>query len=177
MVNFNQGDNNKTGGFNRKDSGRPNFQKNNFGGGKSFGNRGPVTMYKAVCDQCKKACEVPFRPTEGKPVYCNDCFGKKRESSPSNFPRKDFGGNRQGDNRDQGFPKRDFNQGVQSKPSFSGNTGNDDTKKQLEMVNIKLDKLIRAIESMTIAKPVEIKPEKTVKKAVSSKVKKSSKKK
>ncbi|MEK6906521.1 MAG: CxxC-x17-CxxC domain-containing protein [Nanoarchaeota archaeon] len=30
--------------------------------------------HKAVCSKCKKDCEVPFKPTEGKPVYCRECF-------------------------------------------------------------------------------------------------------
>jgi len=32
-------------------------------------------MYSAVCDSCGKDCEVPFRPTGDRPVYCRDCFG------------------------------------------------------------------------------------------------------
>ena len=39
---------------------------------------GPREMKKAVCSECGKECEVPFKPTEGKPVYCKDCFMKKR---------------------------------------------------------------------------------------------------
>ncbi len=39
---------------------------------------GPREMHKAVCAECKKECEVPFKPTEGKPVYCQECFRKKR---------------------------------------------------------------------------------------------------
>jgi len=49
----------------------------NRGGGRRFGgggNFGPREMHKAVCSDCKKECEVPFKPTEGKPVYCRDCF-------------------------------------------------------------------------------------------------------
>jgi CxxC-x17-CxxC domain-containing protein len=41
-------------------------------------NRGPREMHKAVCSECGKECEVPFKPTEGKPVYCRECFAKKR---------------------------------------------------------------------------------------------------
>ena len=37
-----------------------------------------MTMYKAVCSECKKSCDVPFRPTGDKPVYCRDCFADKR---------------------------------------------------------------------------------------------------
>ena len=41
-------------------------------------NFGPREMHKAVCSECKKECEVPFKPTEGKPVYCRDCYAKKK---------------------------------------------------------------------------------------------------
>jgi len=33
-------------------------------------------MHKAVCADCGKECEVPFQPTEGRPVYCRDCYRK-----------------------------------------------------------------------------------------------------
>ena len=46
------------------------------GGGGGFG--GPREMHDAVCSECKQPCQVPFRPTEGKPVYCRDCFAKHR---------------------------------------------------------------------------------------------------
>jgi CxxC-x17-CxxC domain-containing protein len=35
-------------------------------------------MYKATCADCGKECEVPFRPTAGRPVYCRDCYRKHR---------------------------------------------------------------------------------------------------
>ena len=35
-------------------------------------------MFKATCSDCGNECEVPFEPTEGKPVRCNDCFRKNR---------------------------------------------------------------------------------------------------
>jgi len=47
----------------------------NFGGRQNFG---PRQMHKATCSECNQECEVPFKPTEGKPVYCRDCFAKKR---------------------------------------------------------------------------------------------------
>ena len=37
-------------------------------------------MHKAICSDCGAECEVPFKPTEGKPVYCDDCFKKKEKS-------------------------------------------------------------------------------------------------
>jgi len=33
-------------------------------------------MFSATCDNCGNNCEVPFRPTGDKPVYCSECFGK-----------------------------------------------------------------------------------------------------
>lgn len=41
-------------------------------------DRGPRKMYKAICADCGKECEVPFQPTEGRPVYCRDCYEKHR---------------------------------------------------------------------------------------------------
>ncbi len=43
---------------------------------------GPREMHKATCSECKKECEVPFKPTEGKPVFCRDCYNKR---SPRRF--------------------------------------------------------------------------------------------
>jgi len=52
-------------------------------------------MYPAVCDECGQDCEVPFKPTSGKPILCNNCFkGKDRSNSrrPSgrSFDRPNF---------------------------------------------------------------------------------------
>ena len=48
-----------------------------------FGNRGPRNFggqkHKAVCADCQQECEVPFKPTEGKPVYCRECYPKHKK--------------------------------------------------------------------------------------------------
>ncbi len=36
------------------------------------------TLYEAICADCSKVCEVPFRPVEGRAVYCKECFGKRK---------------------------------------------------------------------------------------------------
>lgn len=33
-------------------------------------------MHNAICNKCGKNCQVPFKPTGDKPIFCNDCFGK-----------------------------------------------------------------------------------------------------
>ena len=39
---------------------------------------GPRKMHKAVCAECGKECEVPFKPSGDRPVYCKECFRKRR---------------------------------------------------------------------------------------------------
>lgn len=43
----------------------------------AFGSR---EMHKAVCSSCGAECEVPFEPKADRPVYCRECFMKKRGS-------------------------------------------------------------------------------------------------
>ncbi|MGD0840505.1 MAG: zinc-ribbon domain containing protein [Candidatus Acidiferrales bacterium] len=33
---------------------------------------------KTTCSQCGKETTVPFRPTQGRPVYCRECFQQRR---------------------------------------------------------------------------------------------------
>ena len=54
--------------------------RRDFGG--SRGDRdfgGPREMHKATCSECGNECEVPFKPTEGKPVFCRECYRNKRK--------------------------------------------------------------------------------------------------
>ena len=61
--------------------GRMAFQEGGgrFGGGGGFGGR-PREMHKAVCAECQKECEVPFKPSGDRPVYCKECFSKRKDS-------------------------------------------------------------------------------------------------
>ena len=73
MGNFNPGDRGgRSGGA---------FERRGYS---DRGRRGPVEMHRAVCDNCRKNCEVPFRPTSGKPIFCNDCF----QSNPCSDSRR-----------------------------------------------------------------------------------------
>lgn len=56
-----------------------NYNRDNqSGGNRNFGkprfNNDRPDMHKATCASCGKICEVPFRPTGSKPVYCKDCY-------------------------------------------------------------------------------------------------------
>jgi CxxC-x17-CxxC domain-containing protein len=35
----------------------------------------------AVCSQCGKETTVPFRPTQGRPIFCRECFREKRHAA------------------------------------------------------------------------------------------------
>ncbi|HLC56942.1 MAG TPA: CxxC-x17-CxxC domain-containing protein [Candidatus Nanoarchaeia archaeon] len=37
-------------------------------------NFGPREMHKITCSDCGKEAEVPFKPVEGRKVYCRDCY-------------------------------------------------------------------------------------------------------
>jgi len=50
-----------------------------LGGGGSHPVR-PRTETQTTCSQCGKATTVPFRPTQGRPVLCRECFQQARRS-------------------------------------------------------------------------------------------------
>jgi len=57
------------------------FERRRFDNRRNRGfnfDRGPREMHKAICSECEQECEVPFKPTEGRPVFCRECFAKKR---------------------------------------------------------------------------------------------------
>ncbi len=80
------------------------FKRNNYSNrGRSFeGNRSsqgghgyrPATMYPAVCSNCGKACEVPFRPSGKQPVYCRDCYKARSDTDTRRPEEKNFSQNR-----------------------------------------------------------------------------------
>jgi len=153
----------REGGFGNRDGNRPAFGQKSWGQDRDR----PVTMHKATCAQCGSPCEVPFRPVEGRPIYCRDCFhGQKNTSESRNSDRPG---------------QRDFNNNKSfAKPDFGNNSGggnNGELKSQLETLNAKIDRLIQAVETLANPKPAaEVKTSETAQPVVPAKVKKSAKK-
>lgn len=114
--------------FGGRDSGRRDFQKKSWGE-RGAGNRENV-MHKAICSDCGKSCEVPFRPSGEKPVYCNECFGGKRGQSA------------------EGFVRKEFNNPSPARVNAESNRGNGDIKRQLEATNAKLERLIQSVDTL-----------------------------
>lgn len=88
-------------------------------------------MFEATCASCHEACEVPFRPSAGKPVYCRKCFaqagGDEGRSNRSFAPR------RQDDRRDS--------------RSHEHAPQHDEVRAQLEKINAKMDRLIELMSA------------------------------
>jgi len=101
MENYSKGRSDRGGfGGGRSDRG----DRGGFGGSRDrggFGGRdgGRPELFKATCAECGKVCEVPFRPTGERPVYCSDCFRNVESSSPFGAPRD--GGRRDFSPRDR----------------------------------------------------------------------------
>ena len=36
---------------------------------------------RAICSGCGKETTVPFRPTQGRPVFCRECFQQRRPAA------------------------------------------------------------------------------------------------
>jgi CxxC-x17-CxxC domain-containing protein len=113
------------GNFNRGGGGR------SFGGsGSRFGGRddGPRQMYPAVCSECGQDCQIPFKPSGERPVFCSNCFKSQGDSRPR-FESKSFGGG----NRDN------------QRGGFGGNSGapaGGVSKAQFDALNVKVDKIL-----------------------------------
>ena len=118
--------------WNRGQGGKPSFESRP---GFNRGGDERREMFKAVCAECGKPCEVPFRPSGDRPIYCRDCFAamgpQDRNDRPTNFKR-------------DAAPRRDF----APRPSFTPVQGSgedkrlDDLKIQLATVISKLDKIV-----------------------------------
>ena len=56
-----------------------------YGSSTSYGGgeRAPREMFSATCSSCGKEAQVPFQPSQDKPVYCSACFEQKRGAGRS----------------------------------------------------------------------------------------------
>jgi CxxC-x17-CxxC domain-containing protein len=55
-------------------------RQRSFGPRRDFGARREFKreMHKATCAECGEECEVPFKPDGTRPVYCRECYRKKK---------------------------------------------------------------------------------------------------
>lgn len=175
-----------------------NFNRNNRDSNKrDFRRRGPGgkgmdrQMHKTTCSECGNECEVPFKPTGNKPVFCNNCFGKRRSTEPRrsndrNSRRSSYSDKRMyrvvcdscGNQCEVPFQptsgKPVYCQQCFNKSSGSGSKNTEQHKEEFDKLNAKLDQVLKAL---TPVPPIETaptenktpKPKKAVKKRASKK--------
>lgn len=187
-----------------------NFQRGGGGGGKRFGkgdfgkrnfdDRGSRPLYKAVCFECGNSCEVPFKPTNDRPVYCNNCF--KKGDNGGNLKRSDV---RNYEDRDEGryserppmfkaiceecgssceVPfKPTGNKPVYCNNCFKKDGGNhrnggnkdlEAMKEQFEIFNIKLDRILKILTSPAPSSDLKVSKPRMVEKPEQEKIEKKS---
>jgi CxxC-x17-CxxC domain-containing protein len=147
------------GSFNRGGGG---FNRGGFGGGKRFP---PKQMHDATCSECGADCQLPFRPTGDRPVFCSNCFDKQGNGGkPSKFgdrpERSRFGSDKQmhdavcvkcGTDCQVPFKpmpgKQIFCSNCFGKGGNVSGGGNDagGMMEQLKMLNAKIDKLMNIL--------------------------------
>ena len=137
MADFKRGGAKTFGGASRKPSfgarsGKPSYAKKPW---ESRSSDGPMTHYKATCSNCGDQCEVPFKPVNGKPVFCRKCFVKT----------EDTGRGRASDR----FQKREYSpRAFPATSPESPKNSNDAVVRHLEAMNAKLERLIQVVETM-----------------------------
>ena len=155
------------------------------GGDKRFGDRKPwernsggrdfarPAMHPAVCAECGNPCEVPFRPIEGRPVYCTNCF-KKDETREQRRPAgSEF--------RQPKFEERRANAAPFARSeSFAPSANTAQFADQLKSLNAKLDAILKILTPVVppVATKIEevkeeaLAPKKVKKEKVAKKTKK-----
>jgi len=85
--------------------------------GKQGNDHQERTYTRVVCADCSKECEIPFKPSGGRSIYCKECFSKRkkgnlfnasRDNRPEerNFPRERHSGKRRAEKNQEPVKKK-----------------------------------------------------------------------
>lgn len=119
------------GNFRRAEGGdfeRPRFDKPRF----------EKQLFRATCASCGKPCEVPFKPTGERPVFCRDCFQQQGADQPQAWHQRirtsDYSGERK--------PSDFRNERLAPRPAEP------QLAQELAAISVKLDRILRALEKL-----------------------------
>lgn len=136
--------NGRNDGFERREQSNdfrgPRRDFDNRSGEKFKGSRNDGSMHKAICSECSKACEVPFTPSGNKPVYCSDCFGKKKGAQGGGYEKREFAP--RGPVSHEARPPM---------PPQMRDTRIDELKAQVDSMNSKIDRMMKILLETTPA--------------------------
>lgn len=123
-------------------------------------------LFDAICSKCGKPCQVPFRPSGEKPVYCRACFG-----NPIKTPADR-----------ENFVRRDVPVAFEPRERQTENREIADLKQQIGVMNSKMDSILRILGSLpraaapaAVVSPVasvvslKVEPKEVVQKTISKK--------
>ncbi len=80
------------------------------------------TYTRVICSDCNKECEIPFKPSEDRPVFCSDCFAirnKDHSYSPNQNKRPGERGFSKGRRFDNKQSKKRHTPFKEKKPFFA----------------------------------------------------------
>lgn len=150
------------GGKGRDDFKRGGFGKPRFGNGNQGGfDRGSERrdsdrpeMFDATCSKCGKRCQVPFKPSGDRPIYCKDCFANEMGRDGGRD-----GGRGDGDSARRDFGTRTSVKGERTPFAPRGSTPVldpriDDMKRELVEINAKLGKLVELMGGVALTSAV-----------------------
>lgn len=118
--------------------GKSSYGEKKFGGPKTWerGSDGrssaKLFLHKATCTECNKSCEVPFKPSGGRAVFCSDCFKKGEHEAKPSFGEKPAYKPAYERFADDSAPK---------------NWDIEQIKEQLKVMNAKLDTILKNIDT------------------------------
>ncbi|MCB9248694.1 MAG: hypothetical protein H6613_09185 [Ignavibacteriales bacterium] len=125
-----------------------NFSGNNRSErGKDFSKRGSrdsgrPSMHQATCSNCGKDCEVPFKPTSGKPIFCSNCFDKSQNDGPKKY------GKERSDRKFKSDDSRKRSFDYSNSSADNKGKENDQLKKEIGILNKKVDKILEILSEV-----------------------------
>jgi len=145
----------------------------NFNRSFNRGRRSDNRMYSAVCDKCGRDCQVPFKPTGSKPIYCSQCF--EEQSGNSDRRRSSFRDDR------RSAPRNNYRRSYSPRSNNGGGNNQFLTNltKKVEHLSSQLDQIIKLLSVSKPKSKTEVKTKTKIKKSKPKvkKVKKATKKK
>ncbi len=105
------------------------------------GGFGPA-KFKATCSECGDSCELPFRPSGDRPVFCSNCFKGKENSRPSQFS----------DRSAKPSYERTASKPYVSQPTPAAGVSSE----QLNKIDRKLDQILEFLNSIVVEEDEEL---------------------